>query len=355
MKYIPYGHQNITIEDIKEVVKVLKSDFITQGPKTEEFEKKLAKKVGAKYAVVFNSGTAGLHAAYFAYGLTSDDEFITSPMTFAATANAGVYLGAKPVFCDIEEDTGNIDPNLIEKHITKKTKLITPIHYGGNPVKLDKIHKIAKKYKIGVIEDACHALGAEYKNSKIGDCKYSDMTVFSFHPVKHITTGEGGAVTTNNSDYYKKLLTFRTHGITKENLLSVSPGGWYYEMQYLGFNYLMSDIQAALGISQLTKLSLFLKKRRDIAKIYDKVFYNNPYFDTQKTTKDSKAAYHLYPILLKDQFIERKAEIFSELRARGIGVQVHYIPVYLHPYYQKLGYSSGLYPNAELFYKKEIS
>lgn len=352
---IPYGHQTISKNDIKSVVNTLRADFITQGPKIEEFESKFASKVGSKYAVVFNSGTAALHAAYFAFGLTEGDEFITSPITFVATANAGLYLKAKPVFCDIENDSGNIDPTMIEKLITKKTKLIVPIHYGGNPVKLAAIKKIAKKYKLGVIEDACHALGSKYLNSSIGDCRYSQMCAFSFHPVKHITTGEGGAVTTNNLKYYKKLLTFRTHGITKENLVSKSPGGWYYEMQFLGYNYRMSDIQAALGISQLSKLGSFLSKRRKIAKIYDNKFQNNPFFDTQKITKNCKSAYHLYPILIKDKYLKNKARLFENLRAQGIGVQVHYIPVYLQPYYRGIGYKKGMCPNAEFFYKREIS
>jgi len=355
MKFIPYAHQDISKEDIKEVVKVLKSDFITQGPKIEEFEKKLADFTGAKYAVAFNSGTAALHAAYFAYGLKGKDEFITSPMTFAATSNAGLYLGAKPVFCDIQPETGNIDPNLIKKCITKKTRFVAPIHYGGNPVDLEAISKIAKKHNLGIIEDACHALGARYKNSKIGDCEYSDMAAFSFHPVKHITTGEGGAVTTNNKNYYEKLLIFRTHGIAKEKLLNTSPGEWYCEMQYLGYNYRITDFQAALGLSQIKRLPEFIKKRREIAKIYNKEFKDNQYFESQVQTKDAKSAYHLYPILLKDVLIKKKSQIFSTLRANGLGIQVHYIPVYFHPYYRQLGYEIGLCPEAERFYKREIS
>ena len=352
---IPYGHQSISKEDINEVVKVLKSNFITQGPKIDEFEKKLSQFVGSKYAVVFNSGTAALHAAYFAYGLTKGDDFITSPMTFAATANAGLYLEAKPIFCDIEPETGDIDPNLIENIITKKTKLIVPVHYGGNPAKLDEISKIANKHKIGVIEDACHTLGGKYKNTRIGDCKYSDMCAFSFHPVKHITTGEGGAVTTNNEEYYKKLLVFRTHGITKENFINPSPGDWYYEMQFLGYNYRMTDIQAALGISQIKRLPQFIKRRREIAKIYNKEFKDNPYFDTQIETKGASGAYHLYPIFLKEHLKDKKREIFENLRKNGLGVQVLYIPVYFHPYYKSLGYKAGICPVAEDLYLREIS
>jgi len=355
MKFIPYGHQDISKHDIQEVVRVLKSDFITQGPKIEEFEKKLARFTGAKYSVVFNSGTAALHAAYFAYGLKEKDEFITSPMTFAATANAGLYLGAKPVFCDVQSTTGNIDPFLIEKLITKKTRFVAPIHYGGNPADLEAISKIAKKHNLGIVEDACHALGARYKNSKIGDCKYSDMAAFSFHPVKHITTGEGGAITTNNKKYYERLLIFRTHGTTKEKLVNTSPGDWYYEMQYLGYNYRITDFQAALGISQIARLKNFVKRRREIAKIYNKAFAKNPYFDFLHEGENIKSAYHLYPIRLNSKYEEKKKDIFSELRKNGLGVQVHYIPVYLHPYYQQHGYEKLNYPNAKIFYQREIS
>jgi len=355
MKYIPYGHQNISRADIKEVVKVLKSDFITQGPKISEFEEKLAKSVGAKYAVVLNSGTSALHAAYFAYGIKEKDEFITSPITFAATANAGLYLGAKPIFCDVQKENGNMNPNLLEEKITKKTIMIVPIHYSGNPVRLKEISKIARKYKLGIIEDACQALGAKYLGEKIGNCKYSDMAVFSFHPVKQITTGEGGAVTTNNKNYYQKILAFRTHGIVKDGLRRKSEGGWYYEMQYLGYNYRMTDIQAALGASQLLRLNSFIKRRREIASIYDKAFKDNPYFDFLKEEDGIKSAYHLYPIRLKDNLINKKGEIFSLLRKNGLGVQVHHIPVHLHPYYQDLGYKPGLYPEAEKFYQREIS
>jgi len=355
MKYIPYGHQDITKEDIQEVVKILKSDFITQGPKIGEFEKEIASFTGAKYSVVFNSGTAALHAAYFAYGLERDDEFITSPMTFAATANAGLYLGAKPVFSDVEMSTGDMDPSLIEKHISKKTRLIVPIHYGGNPVNLGRISKIAKRHKIGIIEDACHALGGRYEGTKIGDCKYSEMCAFSFHPVKHITTGEGGAVTTNNKEYYERLITFRTHGITKDKLVNSSPGGWYYEMQFLGYNFRITDIQASLGLSQIKRLPEYIKRRREIAKIYDAKFKNNPYFDVQTETKGTSGAYHLYPIFLKEHLKDKKGEIFEELRKNGLGVQVHYIPVHFHPYYRNLGYKPGICPVAEDFYRREIS
>ncbi len=356
-KFIPYGKQHIDEFDIQEVIQVLKSDFITQGPKVKELEEQLAEYCGAKYAVVFNSGTSALHAAYFSVGLSKNNTFITSPMTFAATSNAGLFLGAQTIFCDIEEDMGNINVKLIEPRITSKTKLIVPIHYAGHPCDMEKIKEIADKYGLFIVEDACHALGAKYKDSKIGSCKYSDMTVFSFHPVKHITTGEGGAVLTNREDLYEKLLMFRNHGITKNSkkFINNPDGEWYYEMQFLGYNYRMTDIQAALGISQLKKLAEFIKKRREIVKIYNKAFKDNPYFDTPVEKDYAYHSYHLYSIRLKDSYKDRKKEIFQLLRKKGLGVQVHYIPVYLHPYYRELGYKKGECPVAEEFYKREIS
>ncbi len=356
-KIIPYGHQKITSEDIKAVVKSLRSNFLTQGPKILEFEKYITKTVGAKYAVVVNSGTSALHTAYFASGLGKSDEFITSSMTFAATANAGLYLGAKPLFVDIEKDSGNIEVSEIEKKITKKTKLIVPIHYGGFPVDLEKIYKLKKKYNLCVIEDACHALGSEYKKSRIGDCHYSDMVVLSFHPVKHITTGEGGAILTNNEEYYKKMLMFRSHGITKNNtnFINENDGDWYHEMQLLGFNYRMTDFQAALGLSQIKKLGDFIQKRREIAYFYNSYFKNNPYFNFVEEKADSSSAYHLFPILIKKKFIPFKKQIFDSMKKNHLGVQVHYIPVYRHPYYQKLEYKKGICPHAEEFYEREIS
>jgi UDP-4-amino-4,6-dideoxy-N-acetyl-beta-L-altrosamine transaminase len=360
MNLIPYSCQYIDNEDIREVVKVLKSNFITQGPKIPEFEKTLGAYCGSKYVVVFNSGTSALHGAYFALGLGKGDEFITSPITFVATANAGLYLGAKPVFVDVEPDTGNIDVSKIEKKITRKTKLLVPVHYAGHPVDLKKISQIAKKYKLFVVEDACHALGAKYKGQKIGSCKHSDMTILSFHPVKHITTGEGGAVLTNNKYYYEKLLMLRNHGITKDRSRftihdSRSTGDWYYEMHSLGYNYRMTDIQAALGVSQLKKLDSFVERRRSIAGQYDKAFENNPYFDILIEKDCVFSSYHLYPIRLNDKYKDKKKEIFSKLREEGLGVQVHYIPVYMQPYYKELGYKKGLCPVAEDFYQREIS
>jgi len=353
-RFIPYGRQYIDDEDISEVSKVLKSDFVTQGPKIGEFEEKIADYCGSNYAVAFNSGTSALHGAYSALGIVSGDEVIITPNTFVATSNAALYLDAWPVFVDIKEN-GNIDEEKVEEKITDKTKLIVPVHYSGNPANLTELYKLSKKYEIKIIEDAAHALGAKYKGEKIGNCRYSEMTTFSFHPVKHLTTGEGGAVLTNDEEYYEKLLMFRSHGITKTDLINESDGGWYYEMQSLGYNYRITDIQTVLGLSQLKKLDKFVKRRIEIAHKYDKAFKGNKYFEFIKEEHNVNSSYHLYPIILKNDYKDRKKEIFNSLREEGLGVQVHYIPVYLQPYYQKLGYKKGLCPMAENFYHREIS
>lgn len=349
-KFLPYGKQTIGDEDIEEVVKTLKSDFITQGPKIEEFEKALAKYCGAKYAVAFNSGTSALHGAYFALGLSKGDKMITSPNTFVASSNAGLYLGANVKFCDVEKETGNMDVSKIET--SENTKLITSVHYSGNPVDLKELSEIDN---VKIIEDGAHALGAKYDGKKIGSLTYSEMAMFSFHPVKHITTGEGGMIVTNDEEYFERLQLFRSHGITKNNLINESHGDWYYEMQELGFNYRITDIQCALGLSQLKKLDSFVESRRRIAKTYNEIFEDNPYFDVTVEKDNRESAYHLYPILLKDEFAKHKKEIFTKLRANGLGVQVHYIPVYKQPYYQELGFDSKLCPVCEEFYKRELS
>ena len=355
MKYIPYGRQCVDKDDINAVISVLKGDWLTQGPNITGFEEGLAEYCGAKYAVTFNSGTSALHGAYYSLGLGEKDEFITSPNTFVATANAGVYLGARPVFVDIEQDTGNMDVQKLEKLITKVTKLIVPVHYAGHPVDMEKVNNLAQKYHLHVVEDACHAIGSHFKTGKTGACQYSDLTVFSFHPVKHITTGEGGAVLTNNKEYYNKLIMFRSHGITKENLINEAEGDWSYEMQFLGYNYRLTDIQAALGLSQLAKLDTFISKRREIVRAYEKAFHDNPYFNIPVEKDYAYSSYHLYPIRLKDPYKENKKLLFNRFRELGLGVQVHYIPVYSQPYYQNLGYTKGLCPVAEDFYQREIS
>lgn len=354
---LPYGRHYLDEEDIASVVEVLRGDFITQGPKIAAFEKALACYCGARYAVAFNSGTSALHAAYFAAGLSQGDEFICPALTFCATANAGVFLGARPIFADSEEDTGNIDPEQIESLITPRTKLIVPMHYAGHPADLEKIWRVAQRYGLKIVEDACHALGAEYRGAKIGSCQYSDMTVFSFHPVKHITTGEGGAVLTNSAEYYEKLLMFRNHGLTKDpNKFRHEPDGpWCYEMQFLGWNYRMTDFQAALGLSQLKKLDRFLARRRAIVTEYNKFFARFFLFDLPIEKGDVRSAWHLYVVRLGKDLVPVKRKIFETLKGRGLGVQVHYIPVYWHPFYQDLGYEPGLCPRAEEFYRRALS
>lgn len=359
MRKLSYSHQNIEQDDIDSVLKVLTSDFLTQGPKVREFEESLAAYCGSKFAVVFSSGTAALHAAYFAAGLADHDQIVTSPMTFLATANAALFLGADPIFVDIEGDTGNIDPSLIENAITDKTKAIVPIHFAGHPAELKIIDNVARKHRLLLIEDACHALGATYEGTTIGDCRYSDMAVFSFHPVKSITAGEGGAVMTNNEQFYNKLVMFRHHGVTKDkNSFKNSIDGigdWYYEMQSLGHNYRLTDLHCALGVSQLRKIDRFIQKRKEIVETYGKAFEDNAFFEVPVERSYAKSAWHLYAIRLKDEFKAQKKEIFTKLRTKGLGVQVHYIPVYLQPYYQERGYQKILCPNAEDFYEREIS
>lgn len=351
---IPYGRQTIGDDDVDAVVETLRSSWLTQGPMVEKFEKQLAEYCGAKYAVVVCNGTAALHAAYFAAGFKSGDEFITSPMTFVATTNAGLWQGATLVLVDIDLETGNIDPALIEEKITEKTKAIVPVDYTGRPADLEKIKEIAKKYNLLVIEDACQALGAHYKGAKIGSV--SDLTVFSFHPVKTITTGEGGAILTNNEKYYKRMKMFITHGVVKENFVYASPGDWYFEMQELGLNYRLTDFQCALGINQLKKADSFVAKRRKVAKVYDEAFKNLDYIIAPKfDLGDVLSSWHLYVARLSGKLAGKRAEIFKKLRGRDIFAQVHHIPIHHHPYYQKLGMKKESLPIANEFYESIIS
>jgi perosamine synthetase len=353
--YISYGHQHVDEEDIRAVVDVLRSPLITQGPKIKEFESILASYCGAKYCAAFSSGTAALHASFFAAGIGQEDEIITSPITFAATANAALYLGARPVFTDIEETTGNLDVDLLEESITNKTKAIVPVHFAGQPVDLDAIHAIAKKYDLTVIEDACHALGAEYKGKKIG--ALSDMTVFSFHPLKTITAGEGGAVVTDEKELFQKMMMFRNHGLTKDKeMMSEYPGDWFYEMHYLGYNYRITDFQCALAISQMKKLDGFVSKRASIAAIYNEAFESIEELEPLTQEKGRTSAWHIYVIRLDPARSEKTRKyVFDRLRSDGIGVQVHYIPVYWQPYYLRKGYHKGLCPVAEDYYERAIT
>jgi len=360
MKHIPYGRQFIDKDDIREVVKVLKSDWLTQGPAVQKFEEALARYCGAKYAVVVSSGTAALHLACLASGLKKGDEAITSSITFLATPNAVLYTGAKPIFADIDYDTVNINSEDIEKNITKKTKVILPVHFAGLPCDMPEIARIARKHNLIVIEDACHALGAEYKADdrwlKVGSCKHSDMTVFSFHPVKHITTGEGGVITTNDRRIYERLKTLRTHGVYKDKK-TTKKGAWYYEMRELGFNYRLTDIQCALGLSQLKRIDSFIARRREIAKMYHRKLLKIDEIELPAGEKNSKSAWHLYVIRVRENRNRQlsRNKLFSYLRKSDIGVQLHYIPVYLQPYYYNLGYKKGLCPKAEEYYKSAIS
>ena len=345
---IPYGKQTIDNDDIQAVVDVLKSDWLTTGPKVDEFEDAIASYVNSEYAVAVSSGTAALHCAMFAAGIKQDDEVIVTPMTFAASSNAILYMNAMPVFVDIEEDTLLIDANKIEKKITPKTKAIVTVDYAGQPCDYDTIKKICNKHNLIHISDGCHALGAEYKEQKIGSL--ADMTCFSFHPVKHITTGEGGAITTNCKKYYDKLCLFRNHGITTDHRQREKQGSWFYEMVELGYNYRITDIQCALGISQLKKLSVWVKKRNEIANKYNEAFAKTCI--KPLITRDSSVnSYHLYIIK-----VPNRNEVFNKLRKVGIGVNVHYIPVHLHPYYKKkLGTRIGDCPVAESAYEQILS
>jgi len=349
---LPYGHQWIDDEDIASVAEVLKGDWITQGPKVEEFEKKIADYCGAKYAVAVSSGTAALHAACAVAGISQDDEAITTPITFAATANAIVYCGCKPVFADIREDTLNIDPDEIKRKISPRTKAVLPVDFAGHPSNLDEINAIAKKKGLIVIEDACHALSAEYRGRKTGSL--ADMTIFSFHPVKHITTGEGGMILTENEEFYEKLKIFRHHGIVKGNL---NRDSWYYEIYNPGYNFRITDFQCALGISQLKKLDWFVQRRREIAARYNEAFTEMEEIITPIEEDDVKAVYHIYVIQLRTELLKvGRKEIFEALRAENIGVHVHYMPLHLHPFYQReFGYKKGDYPRAERYYERAIT
>lgn len=354
--FLPYSQQWIDEEDIKAVSDVLKSNWITQGPKIVEFEKLVSKFCNVKYAVAFSSGTTALHAAAYSAGILKGDEAITSPITFAASGNCVLYQGGNVVFADIKKDTYNIDPIEIKKKISSKTKVLIPVDYTGQPCDIDEINDIAKKNNLIVIEDASHAIGAEYKDKKVGGL--SDLSVFSFHPVKHITTGEGGMVITNNKELFEKLQIFRTHGITKDpEKMKHYEGGWYYEMQHLGYNYRITDFQCALGISQFKKINRFVKRRRDIVKKYNKAFDQSKEITIPYEKPDVKSSYHLYMIQLDFEMLKvNRRKIFDALRAENIGVHVHYIPVHLQPYYKQMfGYKKGDYPNAEEFYSNALT
>ncbi len=355
-KPIPYGRQYIDDADIQAVSSVLKSDFLTCGPAVSSLEEKLCSITGAKYAVAVSNCTAALHIACMAAGINEGDEVITTPITFAASANCALYCGGKPVFADIRPDTYNIDPASIERCITSKTKAVIPVHYTGRAVEHDEIAALCKKHGLLLIEDAAHAIGTSYKGRPVGSL--ADMTCFSFHPVKTVTSGEGGAVTTNNEKLYQKLILARSHGITRNPSLMAHPSDdpWYYEMISLGYNYRMTDIQAALLSSQLDKLPLFAERRQKIAARYEEAFQHVPGILLQKEIPESKSTKHLYTIRLDTDVLTcTRRQFFDALATENIICQVHYIPVYRLPYYEAMGYRKGLCPNAEYLYERIIS
>ena len=355
----PYSRQYLDNRDISTVIKTLKSDVITRGNKVSEFENKVSKFCKAKYAVAVNSATSALHISCLALGVKKGDLVWTVPNTFAATANAALYCGAKVDFVDIEWETGNMDLNKLEnklKNSKKKPKIIIPVHFSGQPTDQENIFKLSRKYKFKILEDASHSIGARRNDNKVGNCKWSDITIFSFHPVKIITTGEGGMALSNNKKLFEKLKLYRNHGVTREPILMKKKNNskWYYEQIELGYNYWISDINASLGISQLKKINKFIKKRNEIAKMYNRNLQNLPIY-LPKIKKGNLSTFHLYVIKLKNNNVKYYNNIFSKLLKKGIDVNLHYLPVHLHPYYKKLGFKSGDYPVSEKHAKSAIS
>ena len=384
--FLNYGKQWIEDDDINAVVETLKSDFLTKGPKVKEFEDKVCEYTGAKYCVAVSNGTAALHLAVKSLNIKKGMEGITSPITFVASSNSMIYNEIKPIFADIDDKTYCINPDEIKNRIDENTRLIIPVHFAGQPCEMKKIYQIANhelqstSHKLFIIEDASHAIGSKYADgSKVGNCKYSDLTIFSFHPVKTITSGEGGAITTNNKELYDRLLLLRNHGITKDNstfntcpVKSVQSKNnkyltgvqnskldepWYHEMQILGYNYRLSDIHSSLGISQLKKLDRFIKRRREIVKKYNEAFKDIDWLITPYERPDVYSAFHLYVLKIDFEKIGKPREkVMEELRSKNIGTQVHYIPVHTQPYYQEnYGYKWGDYPIAEDYYEKALS
>ncbi len=341
---LPYGRQTLTEADVAAATEVLRSDWLTTGPKVAEFEEAIADYVDARHGVSFSSGTAALHAAVLAAGLKPGDEAITTPLTFCATANAALYGGGTPVFADVRDETLTIDPKEVERRITPRTKALLPVDYAGQPADLDALLALADRHELLVIEDAAHALGAKYRSHMVGSI--SHMSVFSFHAVKHLTTGEGGMVTTNNGEFAQRLREVRNHGIDSDARVRQADGQWHYEMTTLGFNYRLTDIACALGLAQLPRLPANLARRRAIAARYEKALATVSSLALPIVEADVTSAWHLYPVRV-DTSIDR-AEVFNALRAEGLGVNVHYIPVHLHPYYRsRFGYRGGEFPIAE--------
>jgi perosamine synthetase len=352
--FLPYGRQSVDEDDIAAVVEVLRSDWLTTGPKVAEFEVAWADQVSASYAVAVNSGTAALHAAAFAAGIGPGDEVIVTPLTFAASANCVLYQGGTPVFADVQSDTLNIDPVAVEAAVTPRTRAIIAVDYTGQPADLDELRDIAERHDLILMEDAAHAIGATYKGQPVG--AISDLTTFSTHPVKHVTTGEGGLITTNNEGLAERMRWFRNHGITTDHRQRADKGGWFYEMVTLGYNYRLPDINCALGLSQLRKLEGWLDRRREIAARYTQAFAGLPAAESITVRPDREPVWHIYPILLDTTLLRvDRAQVFAALRAENMGVNVHYIPVHWHPYYAQLGYRRGMCPVAEDAYERIIT
>ena len=351
-----YGRQYVDEDDIARVVEVLRSPYLTTGPGIQKLEEKLCRLTGAKYAVAVSNGTAALHIACLAAGITSGDEVITTPITFAASANCALYCGANPVFADINPETYNISPEAIRGKITEKTKAVIAVDFTGQAVEFDAIRKICDEHNLVLIEDGAHSIGTKYNGKAVGSL--ADMTIFSFHPVKTVTAGEGGAVLTNSKELYDRLCLFRSHGITRDESLMEHPTGegWYYEQVALGYNYRMTDFQAALLSSQLDKLEMFSKRRKEIVSAYDAAFSKIPEVSVQKEIPESDTTRHLYILRFYLSMLSAtRREIFEALSAENIKCNVHYIPVYYHPYYQRLGYEKGLCPKAESLYEEMIT
>jgi UDP-4-amino-4,6-dideoxy-N-acetyl-beta-L-altrosamine transaminase len=360
---IPYGKQEITRSDIDAVVKVLNSDFLTQGPVVPQFEQIVAEYCNVEHTVAVNSATSALHIACLALGLGKGDYLWTSPNTFVASANCGLYCGAKIDFIDIDHNTYNVSSQVLEEKLVraekngKLPKIVIPVHFAGQACEMEKIHQLSKKYGFKIIEDASHAIGGKYQNRQIGSCLYSDITIFSFHPVKIITTGEGGMASTNSPVLAEKMRLLRSHGVTRNAKLMTkrSEGAWYYQQIDLGFNYRMTDIQAALGISQMRRIDQFIKHRHEIQQRYDKQLAQLPVV-TPFQVKEAYSALHLYPIQINYDVISKtRNQVFDEMRKSNIGVNVHYIPVHTQPYYQSLGFKQGDFPNAENYYSRAMS